>query len=77
MKTNLDRTINSPREAIEFLKDLKANNELWNPDDDVYQIIWDGFTPTETDLGKMQTLMESVWNYLEDPHAFMLESMLL
>lgn len=74
MKTNLDRTISSPKQAIEFLKELKANREHYDIDCSPFDVYWFTCTPTESELEKLEELNQAIWAHLPDPHSFLLDT---
>jgi hypothetical protein len=57
MKTNLNRTIESKTNAIDFLFELHQNNEIFHPDDDASDTIWKEM-PNEEQIGTINKLMD-------------------
>lgn len=74
MKTNLNRVITSEAEAKEFLLELIVNNEIYNPDDDARLVAWETCNPSQMEKGLLNICMKEVWQFLPDPHAFLLEN---
>ena len=69
MKTNLDRKIEDYGDAIDYLADLVANNESFHPDDPPGEC-FEGIS--DEDVRKMETLMDSVFKYVDDPYEVLL-----
>lgn len=82
MKTNLDRRINSIREAKAFLFELYKNGEGINPDDDAHEIVWGqpSIAPSYDELEQLNKLMGRVWAIARrsffDPHEYILDKLM-
>lgn len=76
MKTNLNRTISTQEEAEAFLSELHENNEVFNPDDNAHEVLWETCKPTDEDKDALNRLMAEVWavtNETFDPHEYLLD----
>lgn len=73
MKTNLDRKIESLENAHDFLAELLKNGEMWHPEDDIETVQFMDFTPTMPEIMKLGRLMESVYEFDNDPCAFIMD----
>ena len=75
MKTKIPESINSLEEAYCFLKDLVDNAEIWHPDDDATDVIWDGTDepPTPEEAAMLNKLMDEVRDYDPDPCCFIMK----
>lgn len=77
MRTNLDRTITSTGEAKAFLSDLIRNDEVYHPEDDAHDIIWETTTVTPEECDKLNSLMEQVYEFFSedfDPCGYIIDN---
>lgn len=73
MKTDLNITINSIESAQKYLQSLKANDELYHPDDNAHDIVWDTAKPTKKEREKLNINMDKVRDFIPDPCGYLLE----
>ena len=76
MKTNLNRTIETEYDAIEFLTELYQNKEDYHPEDDAHDIVWrkDIPPPTIEECDLLNALMESIYKNTDvDPCEVLLD----
>lgn len=79
MKTKLPAKIASLTEAEMFLEQLYINNESFHPEDDAFEIVWRGKTPSKKELKQLNNLMADIYNLPEtesgkfDPCGFLLD----
>lgn len=76
MKTNLNRTITNQDEAEAFLNELHENNEVFNPDDNAHEVLWETCKPTDEEKDQLNRLMAEVWAVTSetfDPHEYLLD----
>lgn len=72
MKTNLNRTILTNQDAIDFLVELHRNGEAYHPEDDAHDIVWHhcDTEPSWDECEKLNDLMDDVYqNTNIDPCA--------
>jgi len=62
MKTNLERTIKTDQEAIDFLTELYRNGECFHPEDDAHDVVWHGLKspPTGYECELLNLLMGQI-----------------
>lgn len=64
MKTTLPESISTIEEANAFLTELNNNREVFHPEDDAHDIIWDmpkEHAPTHDECDKLNSLMEQMY----------------
>lgn len=62
MKTALPDQIKSVLDAKKLFVDLIANGEVFNPDDDANEIIWNGVNVTKYEREQINRLMGQMWD---------------
>lgn len=62
MKTTLPQAIETIEQAKAFLTDLYNNNEIYHPEDDAHDIVWETVNPTEQEREQLNKLMEDIYN---------------
>jgi hypothetical protein len=76
MKTILPQAITTVQEAEAFLQDLIDNNEVYHPEDDAHDIIWNDCTASSSEeCDQLNKLMDDIYN-LEgdyDPCAYIMD----
>jgi len=69
MKTVLPKSISTVEEAKVFLLALYNNNEVYHPEDDAHDIIWDGVTVSDAEADQLNKLMNDIYS-LDDYTMF-------
>lgn len=72
MKTILPNQIKNAEQARVFLSNLNNNDELYHPEDNAFDVVWDEGTPEKKELTQLNKLMAEVHEHLNDPCAFCL-----
>ena len=74
MKTNLDISIQTDEQAVNFLTELHDNNESYHPEDNAHDIIWDENRPTKTECDQLNNLMNQIYENTDvDPCEILLD----
>lgn len=77
MKTKLPTEIKSIDEAKKFLSDLYVNGEVYHPEDDAHDIVWnflpESDVPTGEECDRLNKLMGQVYGIGLDPCEFVNE----
>lgn len=74
LTTNTYRTIETPEEAKQFLKDLHDNGELYHPEDSAKDIVFNNINPTEQEREALNNLMEQVYKVADfDPCEYIID----
>lgn len=78
MKTKLPEKIETEEQAKAFLQDLINNGEIYHPEDDAFDIIWnipDMENPTFAECIQLNNLMDQIYALdLFDPCEFIIDS---
>lgn len=75
MKTKLPKMIKTPEEAKKFLLELIANNEVFHPEDDAHDILWNTCDPTHEEKEQLNVLMHDIYRVADfDPCGFILDN---
>jgi len=78
MKTNLKRKISTIDEAKLFLNELIINNEIYHPEDDAHDIIWnlpENQKPTNQECNQLNYLMDEIFELDDfDPCGFIIDN---
>lgn len=66
MKTTLPEAITTQEQAEEFLTALWENNEVFHPEDNAHQVVWDtipeGDRPTPSECDQLNKLMNDIYD---------------
>ena len=76
METNLNITITTDNQAVEFLTSLHNDNLSFHPEDNAHDIVWNGsdYQPTTEDCDNLNRLMEEIYtNTAVDPCEILLD----
>ena len=74
MKTNLNVSIKTKKDAKKFIKELHGNNEAFHPDDDAFDIVFLGCNPTDIELRKLNVRISECHAVKRfDPGAYLFE----
>lgn len=63
MRTTLPIEINSIQDAEKFLKELNDNGEAYHPEDDAFDIVWNGTEPVENEKTHLNELMDQCYEF--------------
>lgn len=62
MKTQLPESINTIEEAIKFYAELSENQELYHPEDDAHDILWQTAKVSPKECDQLNKLRDDVYN---------------
>lgn len=74
MKTKLNITITNEAEAIEFLTELYENNEVYHPEDNAHDVLFETCEPSKRHRNDLNRLMDEIYtNTNIDPCEILLD----
>lgn len=73
LKTELPEHVFTVREAENFLASLIDNNEIFHPEDDPREVIWETCLPTEKECEQLNILMQEISKLDFDACAYIME----
>lgn len=62
MKTNINTSIRTQKQAKKFLKELYLNNESFHPEDDAHDIIFSHIKVSQEDRDTLNKRMEDIYD---------------
>ena len=65
MKTKLPTSIQSVKEATDFLTELHHNNESYHPEDDAFDVIWSTCEVSDSEKHHLNRLMDDIYSLPE------------
>lgn len=73
MKTHLPESIQTVCQAEQFLRELNNNSEVFHPEDNAHDIVWQSAPPTPDEADRLNRLMDDIYELSNfDPCEYLL-----